>query len=137
MRLGLLLCTAAGVLILSACGSDSTSARLHAETDSSTAAATPRDTLTLTGILVDVTCHARHGTGATDQCEGRFVREGYPVGLKTGRDRSSIWILVTVPQAFGDYLTTTARVTGIVRSDGVLIPHRMEVQDGSQWTTVM
>jgi hypothetical protein len=136
MRFGLLLCTVAGFLLLSACGSDATSSRSHAGADSSTTPAAPRDTLTLTGTLIDATCHAQHEADAS-RCEGTYVRKGYPVGLKTGHDRSSVWILITVPQALGDYLTATARVTGVVRSDGVLIPHRMEVHDGAEWTTVM
>jgi len=96
-----------------------------------------RDTITLTGTLIDATCHAQAAPGATAECEGKYVEAGYPVGIQTDADRESVWILVAVPQALGDYLTSTVRVTGVVRSEGVLIPHRMEVQNGSTWTSIM
>lgn len=96
-----------------------------------------RDTLTLTGTLIDATCHARADVEATAACEGKYVQAGYPVGIQTGAEPASVWILVTVPQALADYLTATVRVTGVVRSEGVLIPHRMAVQNGSTWTSIM
>lgn len=96
-----------------------------------------RDTITLTGTLIDATCHARDDVEATDACEGKYVQAGYPVGVQTSAAPASVWILVAVPQALADYLTATVRVTGVVRSEGVLIPHQMAVQNGSTWTSIM
>ena len=93
------------------------------------------DTVTVTGRLIDATCHSRDVPPS--DCEGRYVAQGYPVGLRTGSDAGSVWMLIMVPQAVGDYLSTTARVTGVIRSEGVLIPHRMEVKNGATWTSVM
>lgn len=95
-----------------------------------------RDTITLTGTLIDATCHAQEAE-PVDACEGRYVQAGYPVGVRVGAVDDSVWILVAVPQALGDYLRATARVTGRVRSDGILIPHRMAVRNGSTWTAIM
>jgi hypothetical protein len=96
-----------------------------------------RDTITLTGTLIDATCHARMEADAAPTCEGKYVQAGYPVGVQTSADSGAVWILVTVPQALADYLAATVRVTGVVRSEGVLIPHRMAVQNGSTWTSIM
>jgi len=93
------------------------------------------DTVTVTGRLIDATCHSRDVPPS--DCEGRYVAQGYPVGLRTDSGAGSVWMLIMVPQAVGDYLSTPARVTGVVRSKGVLIPHRMEVKNGTTWTSVM
>lgn len=95
-----------------------------------------RDTLTVTGVMIDVTCHARRPE-APRTCEGEYVRAGYPVGIRTQGAADSVWILVAVPQALADYLRSPARATGVVRSDGVLVPHAIQVQTGRTWTTVM
>ena len=96
-----------------------------------------RDTITLTGTLIDATCHAQANPDDAATCEGKYVQAGYPVGVQTSADPESVWILVTVPQALADYLTATVRVTGVVRSEGVLIPHRMAVHNGSTWASIM
>lgn len=98
----------------------------------------PEDTLVVTGTLLDATCHAeaeeQGGDPAT--CEGDYVVHGYPVGLRDD-DRDTVWMLVTVPQALVDYLTSHARVTGIVRSRGVLVPQQIEVRDGDGWAAIL
>ena len=100
-----------------------------------------RDTLTLTGTLLDFTCHAQSEKASADRedpldCEGDYVAKGYPVGLRT-EDDGEVWVLTTVPQALTDYLTSTARVTGVVRSEGVFIPHEIDIRKGTGWVTVM
>lgn len=97
----------------------------------------PQDTLTLTGTLIDATCHAQAAPEAVAECEGKYVEAGYPAGVQIESMPDSVWILVAVPQALGDYLTSTVRVTGVVRSAGVLIPHQMEVRNGTEWAAIM
>jgi len=98
--------------------------------------ASPGDTLQLRGVLFDVACHAKQPENP-DACEGRYVRRGYPVGVRTTDMDAGAWILVTVPQALADYLTTSVRVKGVVRSEGILIPHSMSVASKAGWTTIM
>jgi hypothetical protein len=105
------------------------------ETTDAPASPAAFDTVTVTGTLIDATCHTRDVPPS--ECEGQYVAQGYPVGLRPPSDDDLVWILVMVPQAVGDYLTSTARVTGVVRSKGVLVPHRMEVKNGQVWTSVM
>jgi len=98
----------------------------------------PEDTLVVNGTLLDATCHAEmeeHG-GDPSTCEGDYVINGYPVGLRDD-DRDTVWMLVAVPQSLVDYLTTHARVTGIVRSRGVLVPQQIEVRDGDDWAAIL
>lgn len=122
-------------VLMAACQSKTDSTPGSPTPDSTATAPAARDTITITGTLIDATCHTRDMAPA--ECEGKYVAQGYPVGLRPASDGAPVWILVMVPQAVGDYLTTTARVTGIVRSEGVLIPHQMEVKRGSNWRSVM
>jgi len=97
------------------------------------------DTITVTGTLLDATCHSQADAAPSEtpvplDCEGDYVSKGYPVGLRT---EGEVWLLSTVPQALADYLTSTARIRGAVRSEGVLIPIEVEVRRGDTWTTVM
>lgn len=98
----------------------------------------PEDTLVVTGPLLDATCHAAMAERGDDPsaCEGDYVVNGYPVGLRDD-DRATVWMLVAVPQSLVDYLTMQARVTGIVRSRGVLVPQQIEVRDGDGWAAIL
>jgi len=48
-----------------------------------------------------------------------------------------VWMLVAVPQSLLDYLTTHVRVSGVVRSRGVLVPQQIGVRDGDDWAAVL
>jgi hypothetical protein len=133
------------VLLLAGCGAPgeeagkvggTASGGAVAEGPSSSDRPVGRDTLTVTGVMIDVTCHARRPE-APRTCEGEYVRAGYPVGIRMQGAADSVWILVAVPQALADYLRSPARATGVVRSDGVLVPHALQVRTGRTWTTVM
>ena len=94
------------------------------------------DTITVVGTLIDARCHAE--AGSTD-CSGVYARQGFPVAVleHEAPRRDVAWMLVTVPQALADYVDGTVRVTGEVRSFGVLIPHRVELRNGEAWTYIM
>ncbi len=103
------------------------------------------DTIVVTGTLLDVSCHADVSdqesleatrSGQALPCEGDHVLQGLPVGLRLDEDES-VWILMTVPQAMVDYLLQTARVSGIVRSSGVLVPQQIEIREGSEWVAIL
>lgn len=109
------------------------------------------DTINVSGLLVDTRCFAANRqnigmdhpdpvptsqTGAA--CARYCALQGFPVGVATGGADGPVWILLSSPQVLADYMEQTVRVRGVVRSDGVLIPERVEMQtaDGG-WTFVL
>ena len=141
--------TAIGLLFLSACSSkpdvgDSASAReagLYAQ----------GDTISVNGLLVDTRCFAanRQNLGMdhpdpvpTSQtgpaCARYCALQGFPVGVAVDGPEGPVWILLSSPQVLADYMEQTVRVRGVVRSEGVLTPQRVEMQttDGG-WTFIL
>ncbi len=103
------------------------------------------DTTVISGTLVDTHCYADdhenvgpdhdRPEGHVPDCAALCARQGLPVGVLM--DDETVWVLVTAPAVLADYMAGTVRVTGEVRSQGVLIPHRVEVQRGDEWTFVL
>lgn len=134
--LSFFLFTAGAVLLLSGgCRSESLSASSAAVADSAQTEPAMHDTISVTGTLFDVTCDTQGISPG--ECDGTYVSQGDPVGLRTKEGTNDVWILVMVPQALADYLNATARAKGRVRSNGVLVPLQIEVRNGSVWTAVM
>ncbi len=76
--------------------------------------------------------------GKVPGCARACANAGFPVAvLVGGRPEADVWVLVTAPAIFADYMAAPVRVRGIVRSQGVLIPHRVEYRDGDKWLTIM
>ncbi|MEX0599719.1 MAG: hypothetical protein WD205_03680, partial [Rhodothermales bacterium] len=111
-------------------------------------AAAPGDVIALTGTLIDTHCyaddHANAGLdhdrpqGFVPDCAILCARSGFPVGLLLDDKRGpDVWILVTAPAVLADYMAQTVRVRGEVRSNGVLIPQRVELQQGDEWTFIL
>lgn len=109
------------------------------------------DTINVIGLLVDTRCFAANKknigmdhpdpvptsqTGAA--CARYCALQGFPVGVATGGADGPVWILLSSPQVLADYMEQTVRVRGVVRSEGVLIPERVEMRttDGG-WTFVL
>ncbi len=108
----------------------------------------PGDTTTISGTLIDTHCYADdHANVSTDHerpqglvpgCAALCARQGFPVGvLVDGAPDEAVWVLVTAPAVLADYMAETVRVTGEVRSQGVLIPHRIALQRGDEWTFIL
>lgn len=108
----------------------------------------PGETVTFTGTLIDTHCYADdHANIANDHerpqghvrgCASLCARQGYPVGVLIDDDSDGdVWVLVTAPPVLADYMAQTVRVTGEVRSAGVLIPQRVELKHGNEWTFVL
>lgn len=86
----------------------------------------------VTGVLIDTRCY-RAARAAADECLSASEGRGFPVGVVRQDAEEEVWILVTAPQMLSDYLSKTVRVRGAVRSPGVLIPHRIELQTADGW----
>ncbi len=71
-------------------------------------------------------------------CAEACANMGFPAAvLVDGKPNGDVWVLVTVPAVLADYMAEHVRVAGMVRSEGVLIPTRVEYQDGDNWLTIM
>lgn len=137
------LVTGLAMLLVSACS--------HEESDPPAAAQswTPGDSLVVIGTLMDAQCFAQHkkelGSKAaheqagTFDCSGQFVEQGAPAALleksSTPRDEAT-WILVSVPQMLRNHMADRARVSGQFRSNGVLVPHRIDIDDDGEWLRI-
>ncbi|GIV61994.1 MAG: hypothetical protein KatS3mg044_0860 [Rhodothermaceae bacterium] len=111
----------------------------------------PGDSIEVIGLLVDTNCFARNrdnigvdhpapvpegqrGPGCARFC----ARQGFPVAVLTGgKPDGKVWILVTNGLVLADYMARTVRARGRVRSDGVLIPERIELQTDEGWTFIL
>ncbi len=97
--------------------------------------------ITVVGRLDNTACYTEQHRTRDDRrndCAVAYTEQGYPVaGLEQNVTFERAWILLTVPQIFTDYMGRTVRVKGTIRSEGVLLPVRVEVQDYDSWTFIM
>lgn len=135
--------------VLAGCAADKNSPEQREESGRSTSQSTfaleRGDTTTISGTLIDTHCYAddpdnvgRHHDrqrGHVRDCAALCARQGLPAGVLA--DDGTVWVLVTAPAVLADYMAGTVRIRGEVRSDGVLIPHRVEVRRGNEWTFVL
>jgi len=140
--------TFVGAMILASCGERQPDT-VHEEDEIAYAVG---DTVSVSGTLVDTRClsvnRSNMGmdhpdpvptsqTGAA--CARYCARQGFPVGLATGTaEDSPVWMLLSTPPLLSDYMAQTVRVRGVVRSEGILTPLRVEAKrpDGG-WTFVI
>ncbi|MFQ5569938.1 MAG: hypothetical protein ACE5G0_09700 [Rhodothermales bacterium] len=128
------------LIIASACNPpETTEGRTHA----------PGDSISVTGVLVDSRCFyldkANNANVDHNRPEGRVpgcakacAMQGFPVAVLEGGDvEGMVWILSFPSQVFADYMAQTVRVQGEFRSEGIIIPHRVETQTGDGWTRIM
>lgn len=108
----------------------------------------PGNTTVVSGTLIDTHCYGedrRHvglghdrAQGFVPGCAALCARYGYPVGvLPAAMSGRTVWVLVTSPAVLADYMAEQVRVTGQIRSEGVLIPHRIELRTGDKWTYIL
>ena len=97
--------------------------------------------ITVLGRLINTLCYSADDPTEYDtspECARGNTEKGYPVAvLEADRSPKEAWILVTVPQIFVDYMGQTVRVTGEIRSSGVLVPTRVELQTEDGWMFIM
>ena len=99
------------------------------------------DEITVMGRLINTLCYSAENPADHDtslECAANNTAQGLPVAvLETDRSIKEAWILVTVPQIFTDYMHQNVRVQGEIRSAGVLVPVRVEVETGDGWMFIM
>ncbi len=111
----------------------------------------PGDSLEVVGLLVDTNCFSRDKAnigldhphpvpeGQRGPACARFcARQGFPVAVLTdGAPDGKVWILLANGQVLADYMAGTVRARGLVRSDGILIPERIELKTDDGWTFIL
>lgn len=123
-------------------------ATLAAGCSRETAEPRPGDVVTVSDTLIDTHCYASdHANlkmdhdrpeGHVPGCGAICAREGFPVGLLIDGVRDAqVWVLVTSPPVLADYMSRTVRIRGEVRSKGVLIPQRIELENQDGWTYIL
>jgi hypothetical protein len=135
------------VLLLSACGQKEDPGQ-NPEAEVTEYAA--GDTVLVSGILLDTRCFAasKQNYGIdhpepvpTSQegpaCARYCAMQGFPVGLATAGRNGPVWMLLSTPPVLADYMAQYVRISGVVRSKGVLTPERIEMKSGNDWIFVM
>lgn len=133
----------AALLLVAACGQEPS-----APVDRSAGLAVG-DTLTVFGTLIDARCfqldkdlnraddHVRP-EGPITACASACARQGWPVAvLEAGTPDGYVWMLSFPAPVFADYMARPVRVLGQFRSEGILVPQRVEVQSGEAWTVIL
>ena len=109
------------------------------------------DTLTVVGTLIDARCfhldketnraddHRRPAPeGAVAACATACARQGWPVAvLEGGTPQGYVWMLSFPSPAFADFMAKPVRVLGQFRSEGILVPQRVEMQTSEGWTVIL
>lgn len=110
----------------------------------------PGDSVQVVGRLIDTRCFSQDGSNlhadhpdpvpadhSGEDCAAFCARLGYPVGVTRSDDPDDVMILLSTPQILADYMDRTVRVRAVVRSEGVLVPHRIELRAGEEWVFIM
>jgi len=109
------------------------------------------DSIMVSGVLVDSRCfyldkptnrnvdHIRpEPEGRVPGCGKACALQGFPVAVLEGGDlEGMVWILSFPSQVFADYMAQTVRVYGEFRSEGIVIPNRVEMQTSDGWLRIM
>ncbi|MGH9789541.1 MAG: hypothetical protein ACRD4U_12655 [Candidatus Acidiferrales bacterium] len=90
------------------------------------------------GVLVDTACYLKNGAKTNDHgpmknCGTACAKGGIPVGILTAQGKY-ITLGVAAPMV-ADHVGKTVRASGEVK-EGVLLPDKFEVQEGSAWKEV-
>jgi len=102
----------------------------------------PVESITVTGLLVDSYCYAKDiASGAAYEeavsdtsCFAGSTNKGYPVAIVV--DSGEVWALSENPRIFTKFLSDSARITGDIRSEGVLIPRTFDRRHEKQWQRI-
>ena len=135
------------LLSLSACGD----VKVNQKRVAAAVAYSVGDTLEVSGILIDTRCFAANSSNAgmnhadpvpTSQtgptCAKYCALQGFPVGLLEFNENATTWMLLSNSQLLSDYMGRTVRIRAVVRSQGVLIPERVEAKVfEDKWTYVL
>lgn len=134
-------CALLGILLLGSCTTES----------APPAGPQAGDAIELEGTLIDSRCfplddrnagpdHYRpEPEGFVTACARACAMQGFPVAvLENGDPEGNVWVLMTVPAMLADYMSQQVRISGTVRSAGLLIPDRIETYSSQgEWLTVL
>ncbi|MFC2085590.1 copper-binding protein [Bacteroidota bacterium] len=103
----------------------------------------PIETISITGVLMDSWCYSKltdeeraNGSLSVDSaCAEQSRQKGYPLVVVVDEDEA--WVLSENPRLLRDALTDSVRVTGDVRSEGILIPRNVMRKVESAWTVMI
>ncbi len=89
------------------------------------------------GELLDMYCYSAAGATGRDHgktCGKDCLASGIPGGILVN---GKAWLLATNPRPLADYVGLQIRVTGVVvASDTTILPDKVEVKEGDNWTEV-
>ena len=113
-----------------------------ASTNTSNMRTLPVESITVSGILVDSFCYARDRAAGTvpspprvdTLCSAESVKLGYPIAVVA--DSDVVWVLSESPAIFAKFLNDSVRVSGDIRSEGVLIPRTFDRRRDDTWENI-
>lgn len=102
----------------------------------------PVESITVTGILVDTWCYSKEPTrregysrpSVDTACTAKSMKLGYPVAVVS--DSGNVWVLSENPRILAKSLNDSVRVTGDIRSEGVLIPRTFDRWRDPSWENI-
>ena len=102
----------------------------------------PVESITVAGVLIDTWCYTQNDESGRAPwpprvdtlCSSRSVELGYPVAVVV--DSKTVWVLSESPKIFAKFLNDSVRVSGDIRSEGVLIPRTFERKSEEAWQRI-
>ncbi len=103
----------------------------------------PVETISISGTLFDSFCYSRLSDDeraaipvqVDAECSERSMKQGYPLIVVV--DTSEVWLLSENPRLLRDALNDSVRVSGDVRSEGVLIPRKVSGKIEGKWSVII
>jgi Cu/Ag efflux protein CusF len=139
MRIGLRLPNSLLVLLVltvASCSDDSDSAPDNMRS-------APVETISIAGTLADSWCYSKLSPAdrstfplvVDEACSEQSMEQGYPLLVVV--NATETWLLSENPRILRDALNDSVRVTGDIRSEGVLIPRTVVGKIGGVWSTII
>jgi hypothetical protein len=74
-------------------------------------------------------------SAAHEDCPGDTLREGFPLVVVV--DSLETWLLAENPELFAEAISDSVRVTGQIRSEGVLVPRSVAAKIEEEWVVLL
>lgn len=103
----------------------------------------PVETISISGTLVDSFCYSQLSQSeraeipmrVDPECAERSMKQGFPLIVVV--DTSEVWLLSENPRLLRDALGDSVRVSGDIRSEGVLIPRSVFGKIDGSWSVII
>ncbi len=123
-------------VVLQACSSDDAPVEDNMRT-------IPVETISISGTLFDSFCYSKLSEDeraaipvrVDAECAERSMKQGFPLIVVV--DTSEVWLLSENPRILRDALNDSVRVSGDVRSQGVLIPRKVSGKIDGAWSVII